>query len=81
MLDGRRRLRLAAVTLWTGFLGAALTLLTAIALLPAAATHGAGWAGFSIGFLCLWGLAMVPVGLALLLVLPSGDGEAPRDGR
>jgi len=53
VLDGRRRLRLAAVTLWTGFLGAALTLLTAIALLPAAATHGAGWAEFSIGFLCL----------------------------
>lgn len=81
-LDTRRRLRLLAVTVWTGFLGGALTLLTAIALLPGDIMLGAGWAELSIGFLCAWVLAMVPVSLALILVAPRADDRASsRDGR
>lgn len=74
-------MRLAAITLWSGFLGAALTLFTALALLPAAALHGAGWTELSVGFLCAWVLAIVPAGLALLLALPRRVPRAPRDGR
>jgi hypothetical protein len=80
-LDKRRRLRLLAITLWSGFLGGALMLLAAIALLPADALHGAGWAELSVGFLCAWVLAMVPASLALLLGLPLRNGQAPDDGR
>ena len=69
-LDRNRRLRLLAITLWTAFLGACLTMLAALALLPPAALHGAGWAELSIGFLCAWLLSAVPVTLALMLVLP-----------
>ena len=81
VLAGSPRLRLAAITLWSGFLGAALTLFTALALLPAAALHGAGWQELSVGFLCAWVLAMVPVSLALLLALPRRILSARRDGR
>ena len=81
VLAGSPRLRLAAITAWCGFLGAALTLFTALALLPATALHGAGWAELSIGFLCAWVLAMVPVALALVLALPRRAGRSVRDGR
>lgn len=78
-LGSRHRLRLFAIAAWTGFLGATLTVMTALALLPAAAMHDAGWAELSIGFLCAWVLAMIPVSLALVLALPrsqrNGDGR------
>jgi len=71
VLDTRRRLRLVAITLWTGFLGAALTVVTAVALLPPGVTHELGWAELSIGFLVSWVLAMVSISLALMLALPA----------
>jgi len=71
-LGSRRVLRRIAVVAWTGFLGGALTLLAAIALLPDVA--GLGWAGLSAGFFCAWALAMVPAALALLLT-DAGDGR------
>jgi hypothetical protein len=80
-LDRRRRLRLLAIALWSAFLGAALTLLAAVALLPAESLHGAGWAELSVGFLCAWVLALVPASMALLLGLPQHRGQASGDGR
>jgi uncharacterized BrkB/YihY/UPF0761 family membrane protein len=79
-LGSRRRLRLLAITLWTGFIGAALGVVTTIALLPAEATHAFGWAELSIGFFCAWGLAVVTITLALMLALPSVT-ERPGHGR
>lgn len=79
-LGSRRRLRLFAITAWTGFLGAALSVMTALALLPAEATHAFGWAELSVSFLCAWVLAMVTVTLALMLALPRST-ERPGDGR
>ena len=79
-LASRRRLRLLAITAWTGFLGAALSVVTAIALLPAEATHAFGWPELSIAFFCAWILSMVTVTLALMLVLPPPT-ERPDDGR
>ena len=73
----RRRLWLLAITLWTAFLGAALTLLLAMALLPSEATAVLGWAELSVGFLCAWLVAMVPVSLALMLALPLDPGRQP----
>jgi hypothetical protein len=72
-LDTRRRLRLLAIALWSSFLGGTVTLLAAVALLPADVLHGAGWAELSVGFLCAWALAMVPASLALLLGLPHAQ--------
>lgn len=74
----RRRLWLLAITLWTSFLGAALTLLLAMTLLPAEATAGFGWAELSVGFLSAWLLAMVTVSLALMLALPLDVGRRPQ---
>lgn len=74
-LGTRHRWRLFAVTAWTGFLGGALTVMTGLALLPAEATHGFGWGEMSVAFLCAWILAMVPVSLALMLMLPRTPGR------
>ena len=71
-LDSRRGLRLFAVTLWTGFLGATLTLLFVLSWLPDE-LH-VGLAELSAAFLGAWGLSAVTVGMALLLT-------EPRDGR
>ena len=73
-LATRRRLRLAAITLWTAFLGATLLLTAGLAYLPAVAVHELGWHGLSVAFLGAWALATAPVSLALLLA-----GQA--DGR
>lgn len=70
-----RRLRLFAIALWSAFLGAALTLLAALALLPAETTLALGWPELSIGFLCAWALALVPASLALMLGLPLNVGR------
>jgi hypothetical protein len=71
-LGSRRRLRLLAVTLWTGFLGAMLITVAGVALLPAEAAHGLGWAELSVAFLCAWALTTVPVLLALALADTDG---------
>lgn len=63
-LGSRRGLRLAAIALWSSFLGATLTLLAALALLP---LEHAGLTEVSLGFFCAWALALVPVTIALML--------------
>jgi len=73
----RQRLRLLAVTAWIGFIGAALTLLLFVVLLPHDARLDLGH--LSVFFLCAWALSMVTIGLALLLALPGGAD--PNDGR
>ncbi len=78
-LDSRRRLRLFAVTLWTGFLGAALTLAVGITLLPDG-IH-LGWAELSVAFIAAWVVSMVPVTLALMLILPPARAPDDADGR
>ncbi len=62
------RWRLFAITLWTAFLGATMTLVVFVALLPEDATLALG--DLSLGFLCSWVLSMVPISLALMLALP-----------
>ena len=64
----RRRWWLFAITLWTAFLGATLTLVVFVALLPEDASLALG--DLSLGFLCSWVLSMVPISLALMLALP-----------
>jgi hypothetical protein len=71
-LESRRGLRLFAITLWTSFLGATLTLVFVLNWLPA--DSDVSLAKLSAGFLGAWALATVPVALALLLA-------EPRDGR
>ena len=66
-LATRRRLRLAAITLWSAFLGAALLLTAGLAFLPTATVHELGWDGLSLAFLCAWAIATLPVAMALLL--------------
>jgi hypothetical protein len=77
-LDARPRLRLFSIALWTSFLGAALTTVAMLALLPTDALPRAGWAEVSIGFLCAWALALIPVTLALMLVVPRHDAPHGR---
>lgn len=78
-LDTRRRLRLFAITLWTAFLGAVLTLAVGISLLP----HGVmlGWSDMSVAFLAAWAVGLVPVALALMLALPPARAPGDADGR
>jgi len=73
----RQRLRLLAVTAWIGFVGAALTLLLFVVLVPHDARFDLG--DLSVFFLCAWVLSMVTIGLALMLALPGGAG--PNHGR
>ena len=72
VLESRRGWRLLAVTLWTSFLGATLTLVFGLNWLPD--DVDVGLAELSAAFLGAWALAAVPVALALLLM-------EPRDGR
>lgn len=78
-LDSRRRLRLFAITLWTGFLGAVLTLVVGVSLLP----HGVvpGWSELSVAFLAAWAVTLGPITLALMLALPPARAPDNDDGR
>jgi hypothetical protein len=72
----RRRGWLAAIALWSAFLGAALNLLVTLLVVPA---HGLDWHVLSLLFLCGWLVMLVPVAMALMLALPLAAGAG--DGR
>lgn len=78
-LDSRRRLRLFAITLWTGFLGAVLTLAVGISLLPDGVMLG--WSELSVAFLAAWAVSMAPITLALMLALPPARARSDANGR
>lgn len=81
-LGSRRRLRHLAVALWSSFLGAALTLLFVVALLPTDFCAQIGLGEWSVLFLAAWAAALVPVSIAMaLLTPPSGLPRLTTHGR
>lgn len=72
---------LAAIALWTAFLGAALNLLAALLVLPPELAHALDWHALSVLFLGTWLATAVSVGLALVLALPLLAPRGGGDGR
>lgn len=69
-LGSHHRLRLVAVMLWAGFLGAVPMLLSVWLLLPQASALQLGMAELSIGFLLCWLAAMIPAAIGAVLAAP-----------
>ncbi len=68
LLDRRLQLRLLAVVAWTGFLGAGPILLVWLGALPTTLDTDLG--RVSLAFLSAWLCAVIPAGMATVLVSP-----------
>lgn len=76
-LGSRLRLRLVAVILWAGFLGAVPMLLSTWLLLPQHSALRLGMAELSEGFLLCWLAAMIPAAIGAVLAAPLAARVPP----
>ena len=76
-LGSRTRLRMLAISLWAGFLGALPFMLVLIAALPDAALPAFGFGAFSVFFLSSWMCAFIAASIGVLLSHPRAAPPLP----
>ena len=74
-LESSRRIRFAAIVLWSSFLGAVVLLIAWLAFVGAFWPGATDLAHLSRFFFVAWALSMVPAACAAVLASPSRDED------